>query len=447
MTDVEHQLFALGVPVRTRHNEVAPGQYEFAPIFEQANIAADHQQLVMQVLRNTARKHGLVCLLHEKPFTGINGSGKHVNYSLVTDTGMNLLEPGDTPHENMVFLFFCAAMIRAVDVHADLLRICVASASNDHRLGANEAPPAIMSIYLGSELTEIFERLVSGKESLKKGAGLLGLGSSVLPHLPLHSGDRNRTSPFAFTGNKFEFRAVGSSQSISFPITVLNAIVAESVLELTRSVEAAMKKRHSFELALRDVLRTTYSEHSRIVFNGDGYSAQWQDEAKKRGLLNLRTSLDAFEIFLSTKNIKLFGGLNILSKRELEARHEVLLDQYFKSVNIEAETTEWIAQTMVLPAVVRSAIRLQKIAAASEVLQSSANQLLHHMDNLVGALNALRTQNQELGGEDLHSKCKHMSENVLPAMRAVRSAADTLERLCDHDLWPMPGYREMLLQR
>ena len=444
MTDVEHQLYALGVPVRTRHNEVAPGQFEFAPIFEHANIAADHQQLVMQILRNTARKHGFLCLMHEKPFAGINGSGKHVNWSLSTNTGLNLLEPGDTPHENMVFLFFCSAVIRAVDKHADLLRASVASASNDHRLGANEAPPAIISIFLGQELTDVFERIVMGKESSRKNAGLLGLGTPVLPPLPLHTGDRNRTSPFAFTGNKFEFRAVGSSQSVSFPITVLNTVVAESIADLAKSIEALMKKRMPFETALRETLKNVYAEHGRVVFNGDGYSNDWQEEAAKRGLLNLRTSVEAFDVLTSSKNVKLFSSLNVLTKRELEARHEVLLDQYFKSVNIEAETTEWMAQTMVLPAVIEYANTLRVNASLATAVQRTLDNVVLHLETFGAALDNLHRQNEELGGNDLHAKCLHMHTNVLPAMAAVRFTADRLERLCDHKLWPMPNYREML---
>ncbi len=444
MTEVEHQLYSLGVPVRTRHNEVAPGQFEFAPIFEHANIAADHQQLVMQVLTNAAKRHGLVCLLHEKPFAGINGSGKHVNWSISTDHGMNLLEPGDTPIENMLFLFFCTAVIRAVDKHADLLRACVASASNDHRLGAQEAPPAIMSIFLGDELSDVFDRLVSGKEGSRKSAGLLGLGTAVLPPLPLHSGDRNRTSPFAFTGNKFEFRAVGSSQSVSFPITVLNTIVAESIAELTRAIETAVKKRTPFETALRDVLKATYSEHCRVVYNGDGYSDEWHKEAQERGLPMLRTSIESFEQLVSTKNVKLFSAFNVLSKRELEARQEVLFEQYFKSVNIEAETTEWIAQTMIIPAVASYLGTLKAASGMSQTIDSSIARVAASSDALGTALDELRTQNRELGGNEAHSKCKHMYKNVLPAMARVRRAGDELEQLCDHKLWPMPTYREML---
>ncbi|PZA07121.1 MULTISPECIES: glutamine synthetase III [unclassified Meiothermus] len=443
MTDVERQLYALGVPVKTRHNEVAPGQYEIAPIFEHSNLAADHQQLIMQILRNTARRYGMVALLHEKPFAGINGSGKHCNWSMGTDTGVNLLDPGDTPHENMQFLFFCAAVIRAVDLHQDLLRISVASASNDHRLGANEAPPAIISIFLGAELTDIFERLVSGKGGSRKKAGLLGLGTPVLPPLPLHSGDRNRTSPFAFTGNKFEFRAVGSSQSISFPITVLNTIVAESVEVLTAQVEAAMKKK-SFEDALLEVLKDTYKKHSRIVFNGDGYSEAWHQEAQRRGLLNLRTTLEAIELFNSKKNLELFSKYGVLNPRELEARQEIMYDQYFKTVNIEGETTEWIAQTQILPGVLAYLAELTALGGSSRAATRTIEQVAKAADALSDALEELKKQNAELGGDDVHSKAYHVRDNVLPAMAAVRKAADALERIVADKHWPLPSYREML---
>lgn len=444
MTDVEHQLYALGIPVKTRHNEVAPGQYELAPIFEHSNIAADHQQLVMQVLRNTARRYGLVCLMHEKPFSGINGSGKHVNWSIATDTGVNLLEPGDTPHVNMHFLFFCAAVIRAVDQHQDLLRVCVASASNDHRLGANEAPPAILSIFLGDELTGVFERIVKGGANSSKKGGLLGLGTPVLPPLPQHTGDRNRTSPFAFTGNKFEFRAVGSSQSVSFPITVLNTIVAESIDHMASLIEAKMKKRQSFETALKDVLKDTYKTHDRIIFNGDGYADAWQKEAKRRGLLNLKTSVDAFEQLLDKKNIKLFSSYNVLSQRELEAREEIMFDQYFKTVNIEGETTEWMAQTQVLPSALKYLAQVESVSKISTAAKRTAEHLARKIDVLGEALDELHEQNQELGGDSVHSKAKHMLHNVIPAMNAVRSAVDDLERICSYEAWPLPGYREML---
>ncbi|MBU3698407.1 MAG: glutamine synthetase type III [Candidatus Kapabacteria bacterium] len=444
MTDAEHQLYALGIPVKTRHNEVAPGQFEIAPIFEQANIAADHQQLLMQVFKNTARRYGLVCLLHEKPFSGVNGSGKHVNWSMSTDGGSNLLEPGDTPHDNMQFLFFCAAMIKAVDDHQDLLRTCVASASNDHRLGANEAPPSIMSMFLGEQLSEIFERIVSGKGGSSKKAGLLGLGTQVLPALPQHAGDRNRTSPFAFTGNKFEFRAVGSSQSVSFPITVLNVIAADAINDLSQRIEKRMKKGQSFEAALSEVIKEVYSSHQRIVFNGDGYSDDWHQEAARRGLLALRTSLDAIETLVSPKNTKLFSDSSVLTERELAARQEVMLDQYFKSVNIEGETTEWIAQTQILPSAMRSLREMTSIGVSLPAIDKATAELAGVTNELALAIAALRAQNQELGGDTVHSKAHHMRDNVLTAMQRVRKAADVLERLTAYDHWPLPSYREML---
>jgi glutamine synthetase len=444
MTDAEHQLYALGIPIKTRHNEVAPGQFEVAPIFEQSNIAADHQQLVMQVLRNTARKYGLVCLMHEKPFAGVNGSGKHVNWSMSTDGGQNLLEPGDTPQDNMQFLFFCAAVIRALDLHQDLVRTTVASASNDHRLGANEAPPAIMSMFLGDQLTEIFDRIVSGKGGSSKKAGLLGLGTEVLPKLPQHAGDRNRTSPFAFTGNKFEFRAVGSSQSVSFAITVLNLIATESINAMTAMISAKMKKKQSFESALSDVIKDVYKKHARIIFNGDGYSDDWHKEAAKRGLLNLATSVSAIDSLVSAKNTELFSAHGVLSARELEARQEVMFDQYFKSVNIEGETTEWIAQTQILPAVLRYLREVSSITIGSNAIMETCKELTDCTDQLITSLQKLRTQNAELGGNTVHEKSYHMLNNVIPAMNNVRSAADVLERLTAHDHWPLPSYRELL---
>lgn len=448
MADAEHQLYTLGIPIRTRHNEVAPGQFEVAPMFESSNIAADHQQLVMQVLKTTARKFGLVCLLHEKPFAGVNGSGKHVNWSMSTDTGLNLLEPGETPHENMIFLFYCAAVIRAVDMHQDLLRISVASASNDHRLGANEAPPAIISMFLGDQLTEIYDRIESGKGGSSKRAGLLGLGSPVLPTLPRHAGDRNRTSPFAFTGNKFEFRAPGSSQSVSFPITVLNTIVAESIDHLAQQIEQRMKKKQSFEVALQETLRETYAKHKRIVFNGDGYSAKWHREAEKRGLLNLPNTLSALHLLTNEKNVRLFTQAAVLTQREIEARQEVMIDQYFKTVNIEGETTEWVAQTQILPGVLKY---LQDLATTSAALNGASvatsrtlQQISDGADQLSHAVEHLRAMNLDLGGDTVHEKAQHMHDNVLPAMMAVRKAADQLERVMAYKHWPLPGYREML---
>ncbi|MXV18059.1 glutamine synthetase III [Deinococcus xianganensis] len=444
MTDAEQQLYALGIPVKTRHNEVAPGQFEIAPIFEDSNIAADHQQLTMQVLRNTARKYGLVALLHEKPFAGVNGSGKHCNWSMSTNAGENLLEPGDTPHENLQFLFFTSAVIKAVDEHQDLLRISVASASNDHRLGANEAPPAIISIFLGSELSDIFDRLESGQGGRGAEAGLLGLGTSVLPPLPRHAGDRNRTSPFAFTGNKFEFRAAGSSQSISFPITVLNTIVADAVSALAAELKAKLDAGTELDTAVAEIVKATYSAHKRIVFNGDGYSDEWHQEAEHgRKLLNLRTTLDAVHHLTDAKNGALFEKFKVLSDRELAARQEIMYDIYFKTVNIEGETTEYMARTMILPAAVKYLSELHA-AGGSRAVKGVAAEVEAAADELFDAVQALSAQNAATGGDEVHEKAHHMRDQVLPAMSAVRKAADKLEKVVAEQHWPLPTYRQML---
>jgi glutamine synthetase len=356
MLEVEKELYRLGVPVKTRHNEVAPGQYEIAPIFETSNIAADHQQLTMLTLQRVARKYGLVCLLHEKPFEGVNGSGKHNNWSISTDTGINLLEPGDSPHDNIQFLFFCAAVLRAVYHHQDLLRGAVASAGNDHRLGANEAPPAIMSVFLGEQLEDVFDQIVEGVAKSSKQGGLLGLGVAALPHLPRHAGDRNRTSPFAFTGNKFEFRAVGSAQSVSIPNVVLNLIVSESLDAMSDMLEEKLagKKRNKqlFEHAVAEVLSTVIKGSKAIIFGGDNYSEEWHQEAERRGLLNLRTTVDALQRMVDDKNVALFDRYGVLTPTELHSRHEIWLEQYATTINIEAETTQSMAKTMILPAAI-----------------------------------------------------------------------------------------------
>jgi glutamine synthetase len=455
MTDAEQQLYRLGVPVKTRHNEVAPGQFEIAPIFEHCNLAADHQQILMQVFKNTARKYGMVCLLHEKPFAGVNGSGKHLNWSCATDTGINLLEPGDTPHDNMQFLFFCTAVIKAVNKHQDLLRASVATAANDHRLGANEAPPAIISIFLGDQLADVYDQLEKGSLQKSKSGGLLGLGTPVLPHIPRHAGDRNRTSPFAFTGNKFEFRAVGSSQSVSFPATILNVIIAEAIDEMTTNLENTLRingdQPENFEEILGKVLTETYCENKRIVFNGDGYTEAWQTEAEKRGLLNARTSLDAIEFIPAEKNKELFAKYEVLSERELEARHEVSLDQYFKTLNIEGETTEWVAQTMVLPAAIRYISDISETINSTKSLglnpvgiSGTLSEMVELTNSLASSLANLRQMNNDLGGDSVHSKSFHVRDNVLPAMAAVRTACDAIERIISDKYFPMPSYREML---
>jgi glutamine synthetase len=460
MMEVERELYRLGVPVKTRHNEVAPGQFEVAPIYENANIAADHQQLMMSVLRKTARDYGLVALLHEKPFAGVNGSGKHLNWAFGTESH-NLLEPGDSPHDNRQFLFFCTAVLRAVERHQDLLRAVVAYAGNDHRLGANEAPPAIISVFLGDQLTDVFDQIEkSGRAKSSKQGGLLGLGSRVLPRLPKHAGDRNRTSPFAFTGNKFEFRALGASQSISFPATVLNAIVAESIDELCTDLEKETTKKGDFNDVLHRVLARELANARRIIFNGDGYSAEWQTEAEKRGLLNLRTTLDALPTLTDEKNVKLFEKYEILSARELESRAEISFDQYFKTVNIEGEMTAEIARTIVLPAAVRYLDDLldafhnyRQLSDARDApgsgrgLRKLVEGLNETINELVESLDSLDAQNAELGGDDVHSKAYHMRDNVVPAMLKVRAACDRLERMVPEDLWPLPRYREMLFIR
>ena len=444
MTDAEQQMYALGIPVKTRHNEVAPGQFEIAPIFENSNVAADHQQLMMQILRSAARKYGLVALLHEKPFAGVNGSGKHCNWSVGTDTGQNLLEPGDTPHENMQFLFFCTAVIQAVDEHQDLLRLSVAAAGNDHRLGANEAPPAIISIFLGDELTDILGRLESGQGGRGTEKGLLGLGTPGLPHLPRHAGDRNRTSPFAFTGNKFEFRAVGSSQSISMPITVLNLIVADAVDQLSAQLQGKLDAGQPLSDALAGVIKEAYGAHKHIIFNGDGYSPAWHGEAEKRGLLNLKTTLDAIVCYTSPENVALFGKYHVLNEREVRARQEIMFEQYFKTVNIEGETTQYVAQTMILPAALGYLGDLGDVKVKSRAAEATAAEVAGLADALYDALQELRAQNEAEGGEEVHEKAHHMQVSVLPAMLAVREAADKLEEVVGEQHWPLPTYRQML---
>jgi glutamine synthetase len=451
MMDVERELYRLGVPVKTRHNEVAPAQYEMAPIYENANLAADHQQLMMLLLRRIARKYGLVALLHEKPFAGINGSGKHLNWSFGTSR-QNLLEPGDNPHDNMEFLFFCTAVLKAVERHQDLLRIAVSHAANDHRLGANEAPPAIISVFLGDQLQDVFEQIErAGEATSSKSGGLLGLGAPVLPRLPKHAGDRNRTSPFAFTGNKFEFRAVGGSQSISFPATVLNTIVAEAIDEMVTTLEQEQEKGAKLEDALRELIAREIHHVKRILFNGDNYTPEWHQEAERRGLLNLRTTLDALELYTVEKNVKLFEKYGVLTHRELESREEIAYDQYFKTINIEGETTADLARTMVLPAAIRYLNELSAAAEHMSEIGGKSNGTLRVIKELGGMINdltdALATlveQNAELGGEDVHSKAYHMRDNIVPAMARVRTVVDQLEKIVPDDLWPMPRYRDML---
>ena len=437
MMECERELQKLGVPVKTRHNEVAPGQYEIAPMFENSNVGSDHQQLTMQLLESVARKYGLVCLLHEKPFAGVNGSGKHNNWSMSTDTGGNLLDPGDTPAENINFLFFCAAVIQAVNKHQGLLRASVANIGQDHRLGANEAPPAIISIFLGADLDKVFEAIESGEGDPHTPGSFLGLGTSVLPPLPMHGGDRNRTSPFAFTGNKFEFRTVGSSMSLAFPNTVLNTIVAEAIDELSDKLESAS----GADLAekVTAVVKETYAANKQVCFGGDNYSEEWHSEAERRGLKNLRTTPEALPEVLADTTIAAFGHYEVLSERELESRYEVLVEQYFIRANIEAETTASIARTLLLPAALRHLALIDHAEVAG-----LADEVRPLIDGLIAALKELDEANRYPDGVEGLELAVHARDRQLTAMVGVREVADQLEKLVADDLWPLPKYSEIL---
>lgn len=441
MMEFESELAKLGVPIKTRHNEVAPAQYEVAPMFESSNLACDHQQLCMQTIQNTARNYGLVALLHEKPFAGINGSGKHNNWSMGTDTGENLLNPGDTPHDNLQFLFFCTAILAAVKKHQGLLRATVASAGNDHRLGANEAPPAIISVYLSDQLQDVYDQIEKGDLVSSTTGSILDLGSPVLPALPADPGDRNRTSPFAFTGNRFEFRALGSAQSISDPNTVLNTITAEALDELSTKLEAAMEGGKSVDEALLPVLTEAYADVKSIVFNGDGYSQEWHDEAESRGLLNLKTTPIALKQWTEGVTVGTFDKYNVLTERELHSRYEVFVEQYVIKTNIEAETTFDIAKTSIMPAAITYYNQIQTSGLGIDV----AKGLKEGLAGLAFAIDELAVANlDENHPTDLIEEADYMCDTVLPKMLAVREAADELERIVPDNLWPLPKYREIL---
>jgi glutamine synthetase len=441
MLETERELAKLGVPVKTRHNEVAPNQYELAPIFENSNVGSDHQQLTMQVLQNVARRYGLVCLLHEKPFAGVNGSGKHNNWSMSTDSGENLLEPGDTPHENLQFLFFCAAVIQAVNKHQGLLRASIASPGQDHRLGANEAPPAIISIFLGAELENVFGAIEQGEAGESTPESFLGLGTPVLPPLPMHGGDRNRTSPFAFTGNKFEFRALGSSMSLSLPNTVLNTIVAEAIDYLAEELENALKGGTSVEEALPSILQRSYAANKQIIFGGDNYSEEWHEEAEKRGLLNLRATPDALPYIVADDTVALLSNYGVLSERELESRYEVSLEQYVTKINIEAETAAAIAKTQLLPAAARHLVLLRE--AGLDAIATETQDLVAEFDHAIKELESVNLEENQ-PDEDVMEHAKYIRDSVIPAMNAVRVVADRLEKIVADDLWPLPKYSEIL---
>ena len=453
MLDAEREMFKLGIPAKTRHNEVAPGQFEIAPLFEKANLAADHQQLLMVTLRRVAQKHGMAVLFHEKPFAGVNGSGKHVNFSVGNLAQGNLLLPGDTPHDNAQFLVFCAAVIRAVHRHAGLLRASVASASNDHRLGANEAPPAIMSIFLGEQLADVFEQVAKGGATASKEKGTLIVGVDTIPDMPADAGDRNRTSPFAFTGNRFEFRAPGSSQSIAGPMVVLNTILAESLDFVATELETAVAAGTDFNEAVQQVLEDIITNHGAAVFNGDGYSPEWQEEAAARGLPNLRTSLDALPQLDTAEAKALFSTYGVLSERELRSRYEVALEQYLLSVSVEARSTLEMATTVILPSAIRYQTELATNAAALKAIDypfdaTSLDEVCESVVMLQQALQALRAALQAddhpEGGHSTFAEAKRAGEVLLPATKAVRQAADRLEDVVADNLWPLPTYQEML---
>ena len=440
MMDSELELARLGVPVKTRHNEVAPGQYEIAPVFENSNVGSDHQQLTMQVLQRVARKYGLVCLLHEKPFAGVNGSGKHNNWSMGTNTGHNLMDPGDTPADNINFLFFCAAVIKAVDKHQGLLRASVANIGQDHRLGANEAPPAIISIFLGAEREKVFEGIASGNVDPHKPAEVLGLGTPVLPPLPMHGGDRNRTSPFAFTGNKFEFRALGSSMSLAFPNTVLNTIVAEAIDELADKLESELGSGGpDLAEAVNAVVKDAYNESKKMIFGGDNYSEEWHTEAEERGLKNLRTTADALPEVLADQTVAAFEKYEVLSHRELESRFEVWAEQYTIRANIEAETAASMARTMLLPAALRHVALVE--AAGLDTLAAEARSLASEFAEAISALEEANAYPDGVEGLEL---AIYARDSQLTAMDRVRELGDQLEKIVADDLWPLPKYSEIL---
>ena len=447
MHESEAELYKLGVPVKTRHNEVAPSQYEIAPIYENANIAADHQQLLMITLKRVARRYGLECLLHEKPFAGVNGSGKHLNWSLGNAVQGNLLEPGSTPHANMQFLVFCAAVVRAVHRHGGLLRAMVASASNDHRLGANEAPPAIISIFLGEQLADVFDQLKKGKAKTSKAAGTMHLGVDTLPLLMRDAGDRNRTSPFAFTGNKFEYRAVASNQSIAAPLAALNTIMAESLDYIATKLEKTPKGK-KFEEAVQDVLTEIARDNGAVIFNGNGYSDEWHKEAAKRGLPNLRTTVDAVPVLAAKSTVEAYGKFGILTKRELEARRDIAYEQYVKAVMVEANIVTELVATKYVPTAMRYQTELaQNVAALKAVGVEGSAKLLHHVTELIAALNV---ETEKLGkirshhAKGLEDEAAHLCHVVLPQLGEIRKIVDALEAICPDENWPMPTYEEML---
>ncbi|MFM7219792.1 MAG: glutamine synthetase III, partial [Nodosilinea sp.] len=449
MQDVEEKLYRLGIPAKTRHNEVAPGQFEIAPFFEAANVASDHQQLLMTMLRNMAKKHGFVCLLHEKPFAGVNGSGKHVNWSVGNPTQGNLLDPGDTPHANAQFLVFCGAVIRGVHKYGPLLRAVIASASNDHRLGANEAPPAIISVYLGSQLQDVFDQIAQGDLKGSQGKGVMNLGVDTLPVFPKDPGDRNRTSPFAFTGNRFEFRAVGSGQSVAGPLVAMNTILADSLDWMADQLEAKLGSGMELNAAIHDILRDIIRDHGAIIFNGNGYSSEWHEMAvKERGLPNLKTTADALPVLREKYIEDLFIQEGVLTPVELGSRFEAYAEQYIQSIEVEAKLVVSMVKTIIYPAAMRHLSELSlSLSNLSEIGIDVGKENAQKVADLV---KSMMTSVEKLG--DLLTKHfatpeEHMqfcANTLKPLMDEVRGYADALEGEVADDLWPLPTYQEML---
>ena len=450
MQEVEERMYRLGIPAKTRHNEVAPGQFEIAPFFEAANVASDHQQLIMTLLKSTAKKHGFVCLLHEKPFAGINGSGKHVNWSVGNATQGNLLDPGDTPHANMQFLLFCGAVIRGVHKYGPLLRAVVATASNDHRLGANEAPPAIISVYLGSQLEKVFDQISQGQIEGSDAPGLMDLGVDTLPVFPKDPGDRNRTSPFAFTGNRFEFRAVGSNQSVSGPLVAMNTILADSLTWVADNLESRMKAGEDLKTAAQGVLKEIMDKHRNVIFGGNGYSPEWHKMAvEERGLANLRTTADALPVLRADYIEELFTRMGVFTPVELESRFDVYAEQYLLAIEVEAKLVVSMAKTIIYPAAVRYLSELSlAIANAAAIGIEIDKESAQTVSNLIKLLmDGVSKLSAAIAKQDFASIEEHMqysAQTIRLLMDKVREYADTLEGEVADNFWPLPTYQEML---
>ena len=450
MNELDEELWKLGILSKTKHNEVAPAQHELAPIFTTTNLAADGNQLTMEMMKKVAVRHGLVCLLHEKPFAGVNGSGKHNNWSLSTDTGENLLEPGNTPEDNAQFLLILTAIIKGIDEYQDLLRVSVATAGNDHRLGANEAPPAIISMFLGEDLDAILKSIREGKPYDRKAKQVIKLGVDALPNFPKDETDRNRTSPFAFTGNKFEFRSLGSSISISFPNVILNTIVAEEFSQFADILE----KSADFTKDLNELIRKTLNEHSRIIFNGNGYSQEWVEEAERRGLLNLKTTSDAMPHYLAQKNIDMFERHGVFSETEIRSRYDVQMEEYVKVLHIEARTMIGMTRKQILPGVFKY---VRDIAASIREVQGigcdtqcraqidtlqKAQDLIDRIHREVGSLEQIVADT--FGSDDITSTANYYTTWVIPAMNSLREAVDSLESMVGYEYWPYPSYGALM---